>query len=114
VSDPRCRACKAPVVRGASHCARCGSAQGMPLAHMALLVFGAALIVGMFMVASRAPNDAELEYRPYAPAAQDQVSAAPVVVGRPGDEGDKMPMPTREPSADTLEWPLKGASAARP
>jgi hypothetical protein len=34
VTGTRCKACKAVVVRGATHCARCGSPQGMTVARL--------------------------------------------------------------------------------
>jgi len=86
----------------------------MPLSHLAFLVCGLGLIAGMFVVASRAPSDADVEYRPYQPALQDQASATSAAVARSAGNGDKVPIPTREPSADTVEGPLRGASAARP
>ena len=60
----KCKVCMSAVVRGASRCALCGSKHGIPILHVAFLGASAALISSLFVMAGRAPSEAELEYHP--------------------------------------------------
>ena len=112
VTATRCKACNALVVRGASHCAHCGSRQGMPFGHKLLLGVSVVLIGGLFFIAARPPNDADLEYRPLAPVldspqgavapttAAPQDDKAPPAAGRDPDEGAGSTVSARPPAAE--------------
>lgn len=98
LSASRCKGCKAVVVRGASHCARCGFPQGMSSERKLFLGFGLAVILVLFFLASRPPDAAEVEYRP-------------VIGGPPGATSATWPLPSAPaegPSADEGPAPRPG------
>ena len=77
LSGSKCKTCSSVVVTGAYHCAFCGSRQGMRIAHKMLLALSAAVIGGLFFIATRPPTQEELEYTPPRPPQAAATAATP-------------------------------------
>jgi hypothetical protein len=85
----------------------------MPTSHKLFLGVSLAVILTLFVVASRPPNEADIEYRPPAPALEHQ-AARPAGAGLEDD-----PAGAAQPAADragpaTAHAPIRSANAARP
>jgi hypothetical protein len=107
----KCKRCRAIVVVGASHCAHCGSPQGMRLEHRLLLITGFVVIVALFLLASRPPNQADVEYRPMGPTLEGTAAVDLAAPRASSDDPPPVP-PAARPADVTRPQPHRSRRAA--